>query len=197
MWPFNDYLTPKGSEQIKAELERTMIDNSTFRMTLLAALIAVGGTAAMAKSHGGGAAFERLDADGDGAVTMEEMKAHAEARFDEADGDNDGFVSPQEMTAARTGKRAERMLERFDTDGNGQLSAAELEAAADARSERRVERMLKRLDADGDGKLSKAEMLEGRDPARMFERLDKDNSGSLSKEEFAEARKGHKPRHGH
>lgn len=175
----------------------------TMRIALLSALIAVGGVAASAKTHGGGPAFEQIDANGDGQVTQDELRAHAAARFAEIDADNDGFVTPEEMRAARSerhearGERqAARMLERYDADGNGELSAAELEKASEDRMGRRAGRMMDRMDANDDGKLSLDEMTARRDPARMFERLDTDNSGTLSAEEFAEARKHRGGRHG-
>ena len=92
-------------------------------------------------------------------------------------------VSLQEMQASA--------LDRFgtaDTDGDGFLSGAELEAHAKAVAARRSQRMLKRMDVNLDGKLSLREMQGHRDPARIFERMDVDNSGTLSRKEFEEAR---------
>lgn len=171
------------------------MNKATMKIALLASLIALGGTVAQAKDRGPGMIFDRVDANSDGAVTQEELRAHAAARFAEADVDKDGFLTSQEMLAFRGGNRAERMLERHDTDGNGQLSAEELRAATEGRGEKRFQRMLNRMDANDDGKLALAEINAHRDPARMFERLDKDGNGSLSAEEFAQAREGHRGRH--
>ena len=49
------------------------------------------------------------------------------------------------------------MIERLDTDGDGAISRAEMEAAGEDRGARRAERMLSRLDTDGDGSISREE----------------------------------------
>ncbi|MGJ8671399.1 hypothetical protein [Rubritalea sp.] len=53
-------------------------------------------------------------------------------------------------------KNREHMLEKFDADGDGELSEAERETAKAARDAHREE-ILSKYDADGDGKLSKEE----------------------------------------
>lgn len=175
-----------------------MINPTVIKIALLSTAITLGGMAASAKPGDAGAMFEKIDTNADGQVTQDELRAHAATRFSEADADGDGFLTPEEMLSARGSERAQRMLERLDTDGNGQLSAAELEAAGKDRGEKRATRMMDRLDANDDGKLSLEEMTARRDPAKMFERLDADNNGSLSAEEFAAAREhGKGKRMGH
>lgn len=178
-----------------------MIKNTPVKIALLAGLIALGGMASAksdTKGEGRAAMFNQIDANGDGAVTPAEMTAHMAARFAAADADGDGFLTPQEMQAQRGGKRAARMLERHDTNGDGTLDAAELEAAGDTQGAKRGARMMDRLDADDDGKLSLAEMSERPGAGRMFDKLDADGNGSLSASEFASARQhggmGHKKR---
>lgn len=164
----------------------------------LAGLIALGGGAVAAKGGDPAQRFNEIDADSNGEITERELKDHATARFAAADTDGDGLLSPAEMAAqriARGGKRAARLLERFDADKNGALDAAELEQAAAGRGGKRANRMLKRLDADADGKLSLEEMAGGRDTAKIFTRLDVDNNGILSAEEFAKLRQHGKRRH--
>lgn len=168
-----------------------MSTSNLIKIAALAGLIAVGG-AASAKSHGGGAAFDKVDANGDGKITQAELDTAAATRFATADADNDGFLSTQELLAARVGGRANRMLARFDTDKNGQLSAEELEAAASDKIGKRIERRIRDADANNDGKLSLAEMSARRDGGTMIERLDTDGDGALSAEEFAKAREGRK-----
>ncbi|MEX3014617.1 EF-hand domain-containing protein [Gymnodinialimonas hymeniacidonis] len=122
--------------------------------------------------------FQELDADGNGAVTLEELQAAGEARFARADTDGDGALSREELIArgeARIEARVDRMLERLDANGDGQLTEAEMEEAREGRGHRHgrggpsPERMFERLDADGDGSVTEAEFDEG--VARFLERM--------------------------
>ncbi|MFT4717131.1 MAG: Ca2+-binding EF-hand superfamily protein [Paracoccaceae bacterium] len=104
--------------------------------------------------------FEEVDVNNDGLITPEEMVEHRAARFVSNDTNGDGFLSSEELVAAvikqatkSSEKRAERLLEHRDTDGDGQLSMAELTPDED-----RTAKFLERIDADGDGAVSKEEM---------------------------------------
>ncbi|WP_372571404.1 EF-hand domain-containing protein [Ruegeria jejuensis] len=125
-------------------------------VVVLATAIAASG--AMAKGPGKGVAFEVLDADGDGQVTIEEVQAWQEQRFTSV-----------------------------DTDGSGTLSLEELQAAGQTRANEKAAKMLERRDANGDGQLSQDEMPKRRDPSRMFDRMDANDDGSISQQEFADA----------
>lgn len=119
----------------------------------------------------------------------------AHMSFEELDTDNDGQVTQAEMEAQGAARFA-----KVDADGDGFLSAAELDIAAQERAKKRAAHMIERMDTDGDGQLSLEEMGKGRDGiskrgAKMFERMDADNSGGLSKEEF-EAAKAKMRKHG-
>ena len=145
--------------------------------TLAAALVA---STAMAErgpdaNHGGRmgafAAFDfaAIDADKDGKITPAEIEAHRTAEITAADTDGDGFLNAEELAAlqvkqmsARGGQMAERMLTRLDSDKDGKLSLAEMQAR------RPADRMFDRLDADNDGALSEAEIAAAKD--RMAER---------------------------
>jgi hypothetical protein len=70
-----------------------------------------------------------------------------------------GPLAPAKTAATREQAR-KKMLERFDADGDGTLSADERQAAK-AESEAR---MLERFDADGDGSLSEPERAAARGP---------------------------------
>ena len=93
-------------------------------------------------------------ANGDGALSRDELIARSEARIE---------------------TRVDRMLERLDTDGDGQLSQAEMEEAREGRGFRHgrggpnPERMFERFDADGDGSVTQAEFDEGL--SRFMERM--------------------------
>jgi Ca2+-binding EF-hand superfamily protein len=160
-------------------------ENTMKRAVLISGLtaLALAGTAvvAVAASHGkagmeghmGGRGammmpFDEIDTDGDGKITAAEMKAHAEARFGAADGNGDGFVDAAEMQArmlaqatARIEAQSARMIEKMDADGDGKLSATEMQQGP--REGDRFERMLSRLDKDEDGAISRAEMDEARE----------------------------------
>ena len=77
--------------------------------------------------------FSRIDADGDGALTREELFSEErrkeriderrQRKFDRLDADGDGTVSAEEY-----GKRIERLV-ALDSDEDGQVSREELRAA--------------------------------------------------------------------
>ena len=92
---------------------------------------------------------------------------------------------------AGSGRLMERLLQNMDTDGDGALSAAEGEAAA--------EKMLDRLDTNGDGILTKDEFMARKGSGRLstvqqqklddrranrFAAMDKDGDGQVSAAEF-------------
>jgi len=120
-------------------------------------------------------AFSGIDANADGAITPAEIDALAEtrraARFAGIDADSDGKVSRAELIGARDARaaaRADRMIERADSDGDGALSPEEMRAVAGDRAGRRGGR-------DGH---------RGRDAAGLMERLDADGNGSVSEAEW-------------
>ncbi len=206
--------------------------------------------------HGqrGAAMIERLDDNKDGKVSLDEFKTNVSATFKTFDADGNGQVTKDEIKARRDAFRqarkavrdaagadkdkaiealraagpimlpgAGRMFDRADTDKNGTLSEAEVLASAQTIFERRdrnkdgaldmadagqqkgkghhgknredrAERMLKRLDANSDGKLSQDEMLTR--ASQTFERFDTDKNGEVTKAEvdakrdaFRDARK--------
>ena len=107
--------------------------------------------------------FQAMDANGDGKLTPDEVKAFREARFHKQDADGDGKLSRDELIAS-------------------------MMKGAQARIERRVDRMLKHRDKDSDGYISLEEAFAGPGADRMFKRLDANGDGALTKEEIAAAR---------
>ncbi|MEQ9330428.1 EF-hand domain-containing protein [Thalassobaculum sp.] len=110
-----------------------------------------------------------------------------EQRFAAADADGDGKLTAAEMQAAHKARFA-----KADVNGDGKLSVDELDEARKAERMERLNRMVVWLDADGDGMLSVDEF----DPRRghMLSRMDRDGDGALSQEEMREA--GKRYRHG-
>ncbi len=103
--------------------------------------------------------FAAMDANKDGKVTKAEIEAFKAARFGEADTNKDGKLSVEEMIVARDAMIAKRkedrmaqMIARFDKDGDGMISQAEMPTPPNA------DKMFDRLDTDKDGAISQAEL---------------------------------------
>jgi Ca2+-binding EF-hand superfamily protein len=98
--------------------------------------------------------FGAVDADSSGDVTFDEFAAAMKTRVGGADKDGDGKMTVEEITdeivRMRAQKQAKRMIDRFDADGDGAITAAEIEA--------RQKKMFALLDRNDDGKIVKDEM---------------------------------------
>lgn len=165
-----------------------MKNNGIRRSLATAAMVAVVG-AAPAAAWGldsepvSGASYfiEHFDQDRDGLVSVTEFPGD-ESMFSSLDADGSGFIDEteaQEVRPPQCGPDPEAMLEEFDSDGDGLLSASEFPGPADH---------LDRLDADGDGLLSADELLAaGPGPAGEdgFAKDDADRDGLVSQAEFS------------
>jgi hypothetical protein len=74
--------------------------------------------------------MQRIDADGDGKITLEEFRAPQESRFAMLDANGDGVIDQDEFGARRMARFAER-----DADGNGVLEGDELPARGEGRGD--------------------------------------------------------------
>lgn len=93
--------------------------------------------------------FDAADADGDGAVTPEEIETYRAALVAEVDTSGDGALSIEEFDTLYRSLTRARMVDAFqrlDADGDGQIAPEEME--------RRVARFVERMDRDGDGTLT-------------------------------------------
>ncbi len=90
--------------------------------------------------------FERLDADGDGAITAAEVSEQGAKLVADADADGDGAVTREEMRAHHQARRKARDA---DTNDDGVIDRTEFIKAAQDRFDR--------LDENGDGVLSEDE----------------------------------------
>ncbi|MBU8975187.1 MULTISPECIES: hypothetical protein [unclassified Lysobacter] len=109
----------------------------------------------------------KMDTNGDGSVSAAEHAAGAKAMFTSMDANSDGNVTAAEMDvrhAAKAAGKPDRMkmtsaekIKTIDTNGDGQLSAAEHAAGSQA--------MFTKMDANGDGNLTAAEMKAGHEAA--------------------------------
>jgi len=134
-------------------------------VTLLASsALTFAGLALAEPPHGdrdrGAAMLEKLDQNGDGNISRDEISASHAERFASSDADGDGIVTRAEfdshrqaMREERRARRADRQFGRLDSNGDGQISAAEYEAVHAARMEARFTK----IDADGDGVISESE----------------------------------------
>ncbi len=137
---------------------------------------ALGAAVGMAEARGGlrggvmSGDFATLDANGNGFVTLDEMVAESQARFALADLDGNGVLSKDELIArakvmfaerapqrgappeGRLNMMTDRLIARADKDGDGALSAAEIQPSED-----RLAGLLRRLDTDNDNALSAEE----------------------------------------
>lgn len=110
------------------------------------------------------------------------------ASFEQLDSDGSGEITLAEMQAAGLARFA-----AADANGDGLLTKEELIVRVGTRGERRIDQMLERRDANNDGMLSTAELRPNTDRTEArFARLDTDESGGISKAEFEaqKARRG-------
>lgn len=98
----------------------------------------------------GGFKLMRLDANKDGAITLDEFMVRRDDRFAKLDTNKDGVLSPEEIVApmkARTAERDKDMITRLDVNGDGKISKEEFEHPQRVRFSER--------DRNDDGELSR------------------------------------------
>lgn len=108
--------------------------------------------------------------------------------FSELDTNGDGQVTAAELEAL-----GQKRFEQSDTDGDGFVTLEEMKAnmlkQAEERFEKHGAKMLERKDANGDGKLSFEEMSPNETrKEKMFGHMDANGDGAISEAEFDEAR---------
>ena len=105
--------------------------------------------------------------------------------FSDLDVDGDGVITAADIDALREARFA-----ALDGDGDGEVTREEFAAASRIDAGNRADQLFDRLDADGDGVLSR-DVLEQRERgpnSRIIERFDADGDGGLSEAEFEEVR---------
>jgi len=129
----------------------------------------------------------RADANKDGAVTFEEFAARSrqflvrrvEVEFKALDTDGDGKLTKAEVDAAR-GKPT--LLLIADANKDGVVTKEELAKAFTSRGGQVSDRVFEALDADKDGKISAAEWQAAGE--RRFARLDRNKDGAVTADEL-------------
>jgi Ca2+-binding EF-hand superfamily protein len=127
------------------------------KYAFLITALGIASAASLATAAPEGRGSERLkaaDTNGDGMISREEAKAlpRLAKHFDEIDANKDGQITADEMRAHRQSTRGAHW-KKLDTDGDGRISKAEAEANAPRLAERFAE-----LDANHDGFLSPDEL---------------------------------------
>jgi Ca2+-binding EF-hand superfamily protein len=159
----------------------------------------IGGLAALTLAAGGGVAFAQ-SAPGAERLSRAEFVNQRVQRLTAADANGDGMVTADEMRAAaqtRMAARADARFDRLDANDDGAISRAELAAAREARADRprgaRADRRAGRM-----GRPARAARMEARGPVviaeaaaraeQAFVRLDVDNDGYVTAAERQSAR---------
>ena len=159
--------------------------------------------ALMRIDHRANALVKRLDTAGNGYVTQDEFVAAAQKRFARLDKNGDGKLTPDELgsrdrhgadssTGAAPGKGAQAASKRFaaiDTNHDGVVTLDEYVAAAQAR--------FAKLDLQHNGKVTASEIASSpatqeralRMANRFVERMDTNGDGVVSQDEFLAAAK--------
>lgn len=121
--------------------------------------------------------FDRMDANQDGVITLEEVRIARTAAFTRADANRDGFLIGTEIPNPRMERRGERgegpgrqghqggeMLARADVNNDGNVTRAEFDAAMSAnatakagKAQERGAMLFARIDANNDGTITRAE----------------------------------------
>ena len=143
-------------------------------------------------------AIERLvqilreaDADGDGQVTFDELKALVpnltQEQFDKLDRNDDGVITPADKPELPLDpiQRALRLLKEADADDNGEVTFDELKAVMPALTQE----LFNRLDKNDDGVITKDDLPETPlDPrerlVRLLKEADADNNGEVTFDEL-------------
>ncbi|WP_436644085.1 EF-hand domain-containing protein [Microbaculum sp. FT89] len=112
----------------------------------------------------------------------------AKRMFELADTDKDGKLTQAEIDAART-----QRFETYDTNGDGKLSLTEFGALFSEITEPATVRAFQFLDPDGDAEITKEEF--DKPGTRLVERFDRNGDGVLSRDDrphgFDRVRGGH------
>ena len=131
-----------------------------------------------------GAIFDRLDQNGDGTVTKDEVAEDRRAFFDRVlrlgDKNADGKLTKEEFVAGLRGGATPRP----DAGGGGDRRPG-------PPRDFNPEAFFRRLDKNGDGKLAKDEVPE--QARRIVERADRNRDGEVTREEFAAAVRALRP----
>lgn len=158
------------------------------KLHILMLAVAAASTSALALAQTAApGAHPRPDANGDGVVTKAEAAQlpRLAEKFDQLDRNKDGKLSGDEMPMHRQGMRGQdgkaRGLRALDTDGDGRISRAEIQAGEKSWAQR-----FDTMDVNKDGYVDRADMQArmASQRAECFTKADADKNGQLSRAEF-------------
>lgn len=155
-------------------MKKTLMAGALAALTLAAA-----GGVAVAQQAGTRASEPRAmrgDADGDSRISQAEFVGQRVQRLTAADADRDGTVTAEEMRAvaqARMAQRSDARFQRLDADRDGVLSRAEFDGQSAARAEARPDRGARPGRMHGGRKAHRGQHAEQRGPVSIAEAQDK------------------------
>ncbi len=133
--------------------------------------------------------FAMVDADKDGAITMEEIKAqHAakraermDAHFKKMDADGNGSISRSEFDAAHADRQGKMKMAMRDGDGSGDRDGHRKMGHRGHHGMKMGGKMFEMADADKDGKVTMAEAKTA--AMAHFDKVDADKNGTITAQE--------------
>ena len=141
--------------------------------------------------------YARLDRNGDGVLTPADAPAGPgnhpgeglAERLKKADTDGDGKVTRKEARVAMP-HAPEELIGRLDRNGDGVLSAEDLQGKSGPKGRPEALHALRKADTNGDGVISRKEFKTAlpQVPEARFDALDANGDGLLSKPELPKAR---------
>lgn len=188
--------------------------NKTVKVALsvsAALLVAVAvGSSAMAEGYGkhknkrhggrGGIApifMQNADANGDNAITFEEMSVRIDTIFSEMDTDNDASLTKGELQSGLKAKMQERRNGRSDRAENAENKGGDQhkgrkfsEKRNGKRGGNNLDRLIERMDVNGDGQIAKSEVKDRMEKTFAF--LDINSDGKLEGKELRKGKPGGK-----
>ncbi len=129
--------------------------------------------------------MKRLDTNGDKKVSLEEVQARTSEAFKTFDADGNGQVTRDEIKAKRQAFREARKEWRAARDKTGEDKIAAMEKIREMRPAMLPgmrPRAFKRVDTDSNGSLSLAEVTE--QAGKMFKRRDANGDGFIDATDF-------------
>jgi hypothetical protein len=151
---------PRNPEEILGRKGRFIMTKNFIIIVAVASTAALTASTTLAQDKGGrrGQILKKADTNSDGKLSIDELVKQASVRFDKADSDGDGEISLEEMTESirrqRDEKRARRMLERMDFNGDGKVTKDEMD--------NRARKRFALMDRNDDGFVEKSELRSGR-----------------------------------